>query len=133
MKRKDSFLRRVKRGFTLLELIVTIAIIGILATLVFSSVSIGRCAAIITGAKKLIKDCRGLITTGTASKTTILGCLTRAQAEIDSVIGNGCLDAKGKIDLQKRINSINQQIDAYKVGGGAEYAAELEAAKLKMP
>ncbi|MGB0371371.1 MAG: pilin [Opitutales bacterium] len=126
-------MRRVKRGFTLVELMVVLAIVAILASIVLSAVSSTKCLAIVTGAKKLVRDCSSLITSNRGTKTQILDCLKKAQDEINKVVGNNCLDAKGKAALQVRINDINKDIDAYKKGGGSEYADELEAAKLKMP
>lgn len=139
MKMNYSCARTGKeKGFTLLELVIVLAIIAIILALLLPRLGESKCHTAVVSASATLKACQGtmssILTSGTGSLSDILDCLKKAQESLDQLAADGWLDENTKTKLSPVLREANQLIDSLKAQVETEEdKAKLEAAKLKMP
>lgn len=103
---------RGRGGFSLIELMIVIAIVGILFALAMSGLSSARCKgskAAVTGA---ISTCESTIAGwSSGSVQSILDCLKEAQDAIDKMVSHEEWWDKGKSKVKLAVNGINTLVD----------------------
>lgn len=104
---------RQRHGFTLVELLMVVALLAILAAIVIPAVSNGRCVALDNRLKSTISDCEKTIRGTSPTVAAVQGCITSAQ----TLINDYCKDC-GQIGTAASgsITVANAAIAEYRAG-----------------